>query len=226
MMKFLSVGLLQCALCVGFTACADKKAESPNLDPPVSEGQSGEINPESETTLTDAYYWAGGEKVPLERIEGKFMVMFYSENEAQIMDELAKAGAKVSYVEPASQNHAAQRGGAYTRATVECEFEKIESALALTFYWDHYYRQTDGHEAWTDGKFIVGLRSADEYSSLKKMAEENGVEIVRKNDRYETHYIACTNDSKGNAVEMANLFYESGLFEWASPNLAGMVHVD
>jgi hypothetical protein len=223
-MKFLSAGVLAGVLCASFAACNDKNAGNQNDGTRSSEGQSGETDPAPEITLTDAYYWGGDEKIPLERIEGKFMVMFYSENETQFMDELAKAGAEVSCVESGSKPDAAARGGAYKRATVEGDFEKIEDALALTFYWDHYYRQEDGRDAWTDGKFAVGLKSEADYPVLEKMAEENGVEIarIRKNEFRTTCYLACTNDSKGNAVEMGNLFHESGLFEWACPSLAGI----
>jgi hypothetical protein len=174
----------------------------------------------SEITLTDAYYWGGDEKIPLERIGGKFMVIFYSENEAQFMDELAKAEAEVSCVDGAHIWFSSNR----KRATVEGDFEKIEDALALTFYWEHYYRQEDGRDVWTDGTFGVRLKSETDYSALEKMAKENGVEIAYKYEYAERiYYLACSNDSNGNAVEMANLFHESGLFEYADPNLAGII---
>jgi hypothetical protein len=217
-MKFLSAWVLMSALCTGFAACNDKNVGNPNDGTRSSEEQSGETDSAPEITLTDAYYWAGDDKVPIERIEGKFMVMFYSENEAQFMDELAKTGAQVSYVDGAHMQISNNR----KRATVEGGFEEIEDALALTFYWDNYYRQEDGRDAWTDGTFGVRLRSAADYLLLEGMAEENDVKIVRKNEYRETYYLACTNDSKGNAVEMANLFHESGLYEWSCPSLAGI----
>jgi hypothetical protein len=225
-MNLLFAGVLMSALCAGFVACDSTNVENQNNGTPASVEQSnvedqpngdeqlnGDEQP-SEITLTDAYYWGGDEKIPIERIEGKFMVMFYSENEAQFMDALAKAGAKVSEVERAHIEFSSNR----KRATVEGDFEKIEDALALTFYWDNYYRQEDGRDAWTDGRFTVGLSflEFDPYPLVEKMAEENGVEIASGGLFY------CTNDSKGNVIEMANLFHESGLCEWAEPSLAGI----
>lgn len=54
---------------------------------------------------------------------------------------------------------------------------------------------------------------------LKKMALKNNVEIARSNEFMPEWYVLkCSKSSKGNALVMANLFHESGMFEIAEPS--------
>ena len=53
---------------------------------------------------------------------------------------------------------------------------------------------------------------------MEKLAKEYNVGIIGRFSEMPLWYaVACTKESKGNALEVANSFYESGLFEEASP---------
>jgi hypothetical protein len=60
--------------------------------------------------------------------------------------------------------------------------------------------------------FWVRLKSSDDLSELQKFAEENNVTIMGR-DKYMSlwYYLFCTKASKGNAMQLGNLCYESGL---------------
>ena len=85
----------------------------------------------------------------------------------------------------------------------------------------------NGNEIGITNLFYVKLKSETNLSILKELAKENAVELIGADEFLQgCYYLACTNLSKRNALEMANLFYESGLFEFASPSLSGAGNVD
>ena len=56
--------------------------------------------------------------------------------------------------------------------------------------------------------------------TLQQFAEENKVTILGRNGYMRDWYtLSCTNESAGNALDMANIFYETGLFEACQPDL-------
>jgi hypothetical protein len=176
-----------------------------------------------EPHVYDAYYWSGDEKVMLESIDGKYYVMFRTEDQPRIEAELAKAGASLAdakkYTLPGIFGadrvfDAREMLVGLSTATVEGGDERVvKDVLTLTFYWAPYYMVDGITEVWTDCVFSVKLRSDADFPTLEKMAEENGVGIVEYNYREGVYYLACTNSSKFKVVEMLNLFHEAGVFE-------------
>lgn len=68
--------------------------------------------------------------------------------------------------------------------------------------------------------FYVRLFKSEDLTILENIAKENNVEIIGNNKFMPLWYtLACTKKSVGNAIEMANLFYESGKFNAAEPDL-------
>ncbi|GAB3419181.1 hypothetical protein GCM10027516_14350 [Niabella aquatica] len=66
--------------------------------------------------------------------------------------------------------------------------------------------------------FYVKVKDADNLSDLNKMVTQTKTELIKKNDfTTKTYTIRATKRSKGDALAMANYFYESGLFEFSEP---------
>ena len=64
--------------------------------------------------------------------------------------------------------------------------------------------------------FGVGLHSLADTIRLDSMAKVHNVTIIGNGKVVPLSFrLSCSKNSAGNAFEMANLFYESGLFEWA-----------
>lgn len=69
-------------------------------------------------------------------------------------------------------------------------------------------------------QFIVKLKSGGQAAVLQKIARETRTHIVFQNPSDSlTYYLKVDNRSKGNAMEMANYFYETHLFAYAEPDL-------
>lgn len=177
----------------------------------------------------NSYYWFEGEKIPVQKITEKFYMVFYSANEEKLITELDAAEAAVTNVEEWHEypsygidmtESASKLFFDYKTATIEDNYEKIKIALSSTLYYAPYYRRIDdGRELRLEFLFYVKLKSNTNWEQLEKLAKENAVEILGTDTSLKGWcYLACTNFSKGNALEMANLFYESGLFEYSSPS--------
>ncbi len=68
--------------------------------------------------------------------------------------------------------------------------------------------------------FYVELKNIDHKQSLYDFAKSNRVNIIGNNVFMPSWYILeCNKESEGNSIEMANIFYTSGLFKNAQPDL-------
>lgn len=68
--------------------------------------------------------------------------------------------------------------------------------------------------------FYVKLNAKEDVEELTKMAADFNVEIIGNNEYMPLWYtLGCTKSSKGNALELANIFYESNSFADAHPDL-------
>lgn len=85
---------------------------------------------------------------------------------------------------------------------------------------------TKGYKADLCHMFNVQLRSADDIDKLKEMAQKTKTKVLSQ-DKYMPLWfsLSCDKNSVGNALEMANLFYESGKFASAEPDFFACVKV-
>ena len=76
----------------------------------------------------------------------------------------------------------------------------------------------NGNRVDVTNNFYVRLKSADDLGKLQQMAAQYGIEVVGNNEYMPLWYIlSCTSTSSMNAIEAANLFYTSGVFESSTP---------
>lgn len=67
--------------------------------------------------------------------------------------------------------------------------------------------------------FYVRLKDASDYDLLKKTAEQNNVLIVEQNEFLPLWYtLICTKETPDNTLNIANYFFETGLFASAVPD--------
>ena len=194
---------------------------------------------ESKELRTRAYeatdfYWLNGEKIPLQRIDGKFYVMFYTANEEMLKAKLAQAGIELKDEVEVKERYLystdttgysvnVKKFTNYKKATVESSYEQLKAALSYTFHWAPYFRTVDGLEIWTENLFFVQLKPDTDLERLEQLAKENTVDIIGADRFLKGWYeLACTNLSNGNAYEMAHLFYDSGLFTVTCTSFAGL----
>jgi hypothetical protein len=202
-------------LLVGFTLCfyqCSTEQES------VYNTGSGELTPGADGSLEN-YYWLGDEKIPLQKMNNKFYVMYYSADEEKLKAECSKTGVMLDDMRELDysqfddiKNFDAQKFSDLKTATVEGDYEKLAPVLSLAFYAAPYYK-TDIGEGRLTNRFSIELKNEVDVKLLAELADEHSVEILGVNELDGWYELACSNQSKGNALEMANMFYETGLFE-------------
>jgi tetratricopeptide (TPR) repeat protein len=185
--------------------------------------------------LTDEYYLFGERRIPVQRVDNKFYVLFRDLDEQQVEHKLTEAGITIIALRSKYHSHLIT---AFTEddsderditdkkvaVTIEGNYEQAAHILSTALYWAPYYRTEDGHEMGLTELFTVVFKPNTTLAQLEKLAKENSVELIGR-DRYEHtlnwYRLVCTRLSKGNALEMANLFFDSGLFETAFPSFIG-----
>jgi subtilisin family serine protease len=69
-------------------------------------------------------------------------------------------------------------------------------------------------------EIIVGLKSKDDYPVLQKSAEAYSIKDIKQMNFVERTYIlTLPHNAKKNAMQTSNEMYETGLFEYAHPNI-------
>lgn len=183
------------------------------------------------------YYLLDGLRIPVQQMDGKFYVMFYTTNESEIRSELSRVGVELIIKEEIKDinnqlaysyymtGSGVKRFAHYRTAIIESSYEKAATALAHTLYWAPYYRdeskQTGTEEFGITNLFYVKIRGSIE--ALVNLTMEHSVEMIGANKYLQGWYVlGCTNLSKGDALEMTNIFYDSGLFENVATDVFGL----
>lgn len=185
---------------------------------------------------THTYYWFL-DKTPLEIMENKAYVTFSIENEEKLETELSKLGLSLTDIKDGENLDSSfelteEASGIlrnYRTATVTGDSRKAESVRSLTLGWSPYYKVTDkndfmpGRELASNIYFNAKIAAGADESRLMELAKRNNVIYGGKDSFLEGWYLfIVTNDSRGNTLEMANLFKESGLCEHSEPNFVGI----
>lgn len=107
--------------------------------------------------------------------------------------------------------------------TTKKEIENIITTWRLDSYVTYaspVLLNDDGEEigGLTD-QFIVKLESTDDFPRLDSLSKAQNVKIVKQYEYdIKTYFIAIKHNGTNSSLEMANLFYETGFFEYSEPD--------
>ena len=186
------------------------------------------------------YYWYGDKKIFLQKMEGKYYIEFYTKEKDKIIVECSKKGIKLSYVSSISdwaiyvvegtEGPGAKIFTNLMNGYIEGVYERCAEVLSTSLYWSPFYENQTYGEIKMASAFTVILKPGTTLQQIEDLSVKNAVEMIGIRETFSFdvnmyipngYMLACTNRSKGNSLEMANLFFESGLFETTSPSLIG-----
>ncbi|MCL2727491.1 MAG: hypothetical protein FWD56_03820 [Bacteroidales bacterium] len=184
----------------------------------------------------DGYYLNINEKIFLQRLDDKFYVAFYSSDEDRLREECAKAGITLVSVRKkldlvrytkGSPGSGAEKFTNLMAAYIEgYSYEQAAPILSSVLYHSPFYKfkVEGGDEVKITETFTVLMKSKTSLAQLEKLAKKYSVEMIGWDSNeggyaIGWYHLACTNLAKGNALVMANLFYASGLFGGAWPDM-------
>jgi PKD repeat protein len=97
--------------------------------------------------------------------------------------------------------------------------EQLERNETVEYVNPFYLYAADSTLQGITNQFVVKLNNSSDLVMLKKLCDETKTKIISKDAYTEgIYFIGVTKLSTGNALELANLFYESGYFEFSEPD--------
>ena len=156
-------------------------------------------------SFSQDYYWYGHKKISLMPTDNKFVVI-------KNVDIVTATNVG----ESATNNQ-------YTNSTTpswniisQAEFNNLDQSTLL--YSAPSYINQDNNEVFVSHYFYVKLKNVNDSDILQDFAYRNNVKIEYQSTFLPLWYVLSCLNSDRNALDMANHFYESGLFEFAQPD--------
>lgn len=213
---------------IAFSCCEKASFISETVLPSYEESVSDKPITKS-IVEDDAYYWFHGEKIFLKKITGKTYLLFdtqsddfvKSNNRKQIEDELQEISFPgMVYMNSAKGNKNKEKWLIADEGKLRTIQQEKSSGLVYTSSF--YQTIPGGLEVGVSNLFYVKLKKVDDVNKLIKLANENSVNVIGYNEFLPQWYtLSCDMNSKGDALQMANMFYETGMFEASEPDLMG-----
>jgi hypothetical protein len=216
MKKILSLPCILFLLIMAVAACR-RLVERPSVPEAPDRRRAAGFN------ATD-YYWCEGNRIPIRRSESRAFVLFRALDNT-VLSSLAKAGATITGAETWEFHiGGTDMSGEAARLFSGCKWAGVDigpdaaAGIPELIYHAPYYSAEQGDEFAMTNMVYVRLKKAEDLALLERLAQENNVVIAGKSPIMPLWYVvACTKESKGDALATANSFYESGLFSDAEP---------
>lgn len=168
---------------------------------------------------SETYYWNNGKKIPLEIIDTKKFIIFDLENKdsSDVFAKFSEKSIKIKSIKAKEYSDEKNNKWAIVEKSFLNQLKKDDFNIK---YEGSFFYNPNKIEAGLSHIFYVKLRKMEDMESLEILAKDNNVTILRNNKYMPLWFtLACSKESKGNALEMANMFYESKLFASSEPNL-------
>lgn len=170
-----------------------------------------------------AYYWSDGRQINMTINNNKYFVVSEKTDTALVKNELQNA-LSISYFKPflvgAVQNNATNTLNSKCWSIVETSSSiNIPSNSSIDYITPHF-TLSDSTTVGISNLFYVKLRNLSDTLKLDSLSNLYNVTRIGYYSRMPLWWtMGCTKYSTGNALEIANLFYESGLFASAQPDI-------
>ncbi|MGI8893422.1 MAG: S8 family serine peptidase [Bacteroidia bacterium] len=173
------------------------------------------------------YYWNNNQKVFLEKVPNKKYVVTHNVSDGNDLKQ--KINIPLAQVNKFAETNVYSGLNVYSgNANIKVKWAVVEFDSIINFnlslkneiiYESSFYITTGKTEAGLSHLFYVKLFNSGDINQLEQLALANNIEILGNNKYMPLWYtLSCTKNSSGNALEMANLFYETGLFVAAAPD--------
>lgn len=190
----------------------------------TSQEEQAQTRSQTETELLD-YYWSGGKKYYLQRIEEETFILFSAKDRKTILERLQDYKVLINECDI---NELRYEGSDMTGrnsndfqdfewAKVELDIKTAESIEGIIYAAPYY--SCDGSDTFPLTNFIYVFLKSDDITNLSNQAEKYNLGLIGKLNGTSTglYLISCTKESAGNALKMANTLYDTGLFDGVEP---------
>ena len=169
---------------------------------------------------SDHFYYYKGEKIFLQSTDKLFIRLEPNINNEQLLHTLINCDTSMFIYKACLKNKVyhfaifeAKDRKAISSVTIEC-YKTKEEVISATHLLQYYHTL----QGLTD-EFIVKLKPTISFIQLQELAEKNNCKVGEENKYVKNQFtIHALKTSSINALQLSNLFYETGLFDYAEPN--------
>ena len=163
--------------------------------------------------LADDYYWYKDNKIYLEKSNREYIIY----NDSLLLESDKK---KLIHTENVSYPGHTNLKWGITRSNAI--IEDLEHVL----YQAPSYKGDEEGDIFVTHRFYVKLKQVEDFVLLQNLAAQYSVYLEQDIDLPLCYILMCGLPSSFNALELANIFYESGLFMAAEPEFIGGMGLD
>lgn len=178
---------------------------------------------ENDNSVLIDYYWYQGEKIPIKQVPEKSYIIFKASDKDAIIAAFKREDIKFDSSSIKKYYHSGidltdgDESKAFLnhwKAEVDISPERAYDIPGVVYAAPYYYANDEKHIFPLTNLFYVFLRKPSDLNLLEELADEYKTNIISRYEELPDMYVlACNRDSKGNALEVANSLYETGLFE-------------
>ena len=177
---------------------------------------------------TEQFYYYNGERIMLQEIEQKKYFLIKTEDTLSFKQSFSISGNRNLFFEKLYVPVIPYNNTLYTDyCWCITEINEQDCNLQNYVYKSSAYFTVRGDTVMLSHLLYVKLKKAEDIDLLESLADSLGFTIVGQNKFMRLWYtLSCTKHSVGNALQVANLLYESGLFAAAEPDFFGFMEID
>lgn len=171
----------------------------------------------------DDYYIVEKEHHSLETIYSNHFLIIKEKDKEAVMADLEANGFKI-VTEPYKWIYYATEGNDADETLSKCvaltvEGHKSISLIRKVIYSNHMYRNQAGETIGKSNTFLIKFTKNQRDAQMIKLKEYQKMHkfLILGDASSEYFRLACTNETTGNCVEMANWFVEAAGFKTAEP---------
>ena len=178
------------------------------------------------TISSDVYYWAYGEKIYLNVVEDKYFCVF----DAVDIDENITSLSNLTPYDLAPYSSFVETPDDIDDTNMKYYYACVDSTIisayndAVVYYAP--YLSNGVNEVGITNIFYIKLKSGSDIDVLYTFAEEHNATVICEDFLPLWNALSCSSQSANNALELANIAYESGLFAASDVELYGDIQVE
>jgi hypothetical protein len=176
--------------------------------------------------MSSLFYYYLGEKIFITQVKDKIFIKFApTPSKEQLLALIGRDVSlrltddnSLSFLEKGSSLRVAvletKDGNSIPKATVEF-FKAKEEVVSV----EYVFQLNGGKLQGLTDEFVVLLKATTSYAQLQDLAMKNNCIVGDENQFVKNQFkLFVSKTSNFNAIQVSNLFFESGLFEFAEPN--------
>ncbi len=163
------------------------------------------------------YYYYDSEKIKLTEIPNQGCISFYDTLSIETINQILEQYQGIHILSiPSNSKHAIISIDSENCDETDKLFDTIKNDSRIS-NCSKYLISEEGFTLGFTDVFVCVLKSGTSPSQIIELVNSNHTEILESNNSNNRFIIRADKNSNGDALDMANKFFESGLFEYAEP---------